>query len=212
MAAHHALLPSMRKWLFAFCLGWTFLAQGQALWLESGYKQALAKRTDLSVDLAWRGSPSEIGRAFADVELDHQWGKHLFGFYECRVNLWGTQARNTYGLGVEEQVKWAGRKLFEVKYSWRYHDDDREFRQSLGMSRKMGRWKPKVEVETWYSPLDSGSAMRKLRTSAGLQYNRKGPTKWELGILSQSNFSKKGNFQASEWAVYAGVQWRLPNT
>ena len=212
VAADHALLPSMKQWLLAACLGFPFVAQGQSIWLESGYKQSLAKRTDLSVDLAWRGSPSQAGRAFADVQLDHQWGKHLFGFYECRVNLWGTQARNTYGLGVDENLKWRDTKLLAVKYSWRYHDDDREFRQSLSVDRKMGRWKPKAELETWYRPWDSGSVLRKWRATAVLQYYAKGPIKWELGMLSQSNFSKKGNVQSSEWALCAGFQWRLPGS
>ncbi|NDD36565.1 MAG: hypothetical protein EBZ26_09735, partial [Flavobacteriia bacterium] len=81
----------MRKELFALFLAGSIAAQGQALWLESGYKHEWNKQTDLSVDVAWRGRPSEQGRAFVDVELDRTFGKHLFAFYECRVNLWGTQ-------------------------------------------------------------------------------------------------------------------------
>ena len=200
----------MRKELFALFLAGSIAAQGQALWLESGYKHEWNKQTDLSVDVAWRGRPSEQGRAFVDVELDRTFGKHLFAFYECRVNLWGTQARNTYGLGVEESLKWKGTKLFSLDYSWRYHDDNHEFRQSLGVDRKFNRWKPKLEVETWYRPWDTGAIRRKLRASAGLQYNAKGPGKWEAGLLRQNDYSKKGNFQSSEWAVYLEFQWRLP--
>ena len=200
----------MRKGLLAVFLGLGLGAQGQVIWLESGFKQEWNKQTDLSVDVAWRGRPSEQGRAFVDVELDHRVGKHVFGFYECRVNLWGTQARNTFGLGVEESFKWKGMKLFSLDYSWRYHDDDQEFRQSLGVDRKFDRWKPKLEVETWYRPWDTGAIRRKLRASVGLQYNAKGPGKWEAGLLRQNDYSRKGNFQSSEWAVYLEFQWRLP--
>jgi hypothetical protein len=200
----------MKNGLLAVFIAVSWMAHGQVLWLESGYKQELTKHSDLSVDIAWRGRPSEQGRAFVDVELDQTFGKHFFGFYECRVNLWGTQARNTYGFGAEETFKWKGTKLFTIDYSWRYHDDDREFRQSLGVDRKFDRWKPKLEIETWYRPGDSGSILRKIRSSGGLQYNAKGPHKWEAGLLHQSSYSSKGNFQSSEWAVYIEFQWRLP--
>jgi hypothetical protein len=200
----------MRKGILLLLLVLSLGAQGQALWLESGYKQAFSKSTDVSVDVAWRGRPSEQGRAFVDVELDQTFGKRFFGFYECRVNLWGTQARNTYGLGVEETLKWKGAKLFQLDYAWRYHDDDQEFRQSFGVERKFDRWKPKLEVESWYRPWETGGIRRKLRASAGLQYNPKGPGKWEAGVLRQNDYSKKGNFQSSEWAVYLEFQWRLP--
>ena len=200
----------MRQGLLVLFLAITMAAQGQALWLESGYKQEFSKSTALSVDVAWRGRANEQGRAFVDVELDRDFGKHFFGFYECRVNLWGTEARNTYGFGLEESIKWKGTKLFSMDYSWRYHDDDQEFRQSLGVDRKFNRLKPKLEVETWYRPWDSGVVRRKLRASAGLQYDPKGPCKWEVGALRQNDYSRKGNFQSSEWAVYLEFQWRLP--
>ena len=200
----------MRQGLFVLVLAFTMAVQGQTLWLESGYKQDFTKSTALSVDVAWRGRANEPGRAFVDVELDREFGKYFFGFYECRVNLWGTQARNTYGLGATEKLKWNGKTLFAVDYSWRYHDDDQEFRQSLGVDRKFDRWKPKLEVETWYRPWETGAIRRKLRASAGLQYNAKGPGKWEAGVLRQNDYNKKGNFQSSEWAVYLEFQWRLP--
>mgnify|MGYP000002554722 FL=1 len=200
----------MKPVLLAGFLGISLLAQGQSLWLEAGYKQPLDKRTDVAISQAWRSDFSDQGRAFVDVKISHDWGKHLSGFYELRTNVWGSQERNTWGLSWQDKLAWRDLKLGQMDYGWRYHDDDQAFRQSLGYAFKEGRWKPKAELETWYRPWTSFTTPRRLRSSAGLQYTAKGPTKWEVGLIRQWEYSKKGNLQEVTWAWYTKFQWRLP--
>ena len=199
----------MKPVLLSGFLGISLLAQGQSLWLEAGYKQPLDKRTDVAISQAWRSDFSDQGRAFVDVKISHDWGKHLSGFYELRTNVWGSQERipgafhgriNLLG-GISNWAKWItdGVTTMMIKL----------FRQSLGYAFKEGRWKPKAELETWYRPWASFTTPRRLRSSAGLQYNAKGPTKWEVGLIRQWEYSKKGNLQEVTWGVVHEIPMAL---
>lgn len=200
----------MKGALLVAFLGFSLLGQGQSVWMEAGYKQSLDKRTDLNISHAWRGDFRDCGRAFVDVKLSRDWGKHVTGFYELRTNIWESQKRNTWGLSIHEKLRLKGVKLGEIHYGWRYHDDEPSYRQSLGYEFKKGRWKPKVELETWYRPGASDWVQRRMRSSTGVQYNAKGPVKWETGVIRQWDYSKKANLQGFEWAWYTKLQWRLP--
>jgi hypothetical protein len=133
----------MKLGLFAGFLGFSLLAQGQSLWLEAGYKQPLDKRTDLSIAQIWRGDFSDQGRAFIDVKISHDWGKHLSGFYELRTNVWGSQERNTWGLSWQEKLAYRDLKLGQMDYGWRYHDEIKLFGSLWAMRLKRAGGNPK---------------------------------------------------------------------
>jgi hypothetical protein len=215
MVADCAVLQAMKKalriWLAAALLGVPAHVMAQNVWLEAEYRQDLRKKVSLQIAQAYRTDFSDQGRAFLDVKLHKEIGKQGFFFYECRTNQFGSQNRNTFGMGIQDDWKIQGRPIWQYAYTWRFHDDDQAFRQSLVLDRKWGRLKPRLKTENWYRPFASDLILRRWRVSGGVQINPKGPWKMEIGVLKQWEYGKRGGFQSSFLAGYGSMQWRLPS-